>query len=225
MKSNMELDKFVYSVSHDLRAPLSSMLGVIGISEEETNEPSTKDHLHMLKASIKKLDLSIRDILDYSRNSRMEVNRESIDLKELLKDITENLKCQSNSRNKVKIDVEMDENHPLVSDKNRLNIILNNLISNAITYQDPSKDDPLVSIKVDTSDTETNIIVKDNGIGISKELQEKIFDMFFHGSENSDGSGLGLYIVKESVEKLNGTINVNSVPGKGSEFRILIPNN
>ncbi len=225
MKSNMELDKFVYSVSHDLRAPLSSMLGVIGISEEETNEPSTKDHLHMLKASIKKLDLSIRDILDYSRNSRMEVNRESIDLKELLKDITENLKCQSNSRNKVKIDVEMDENHPLVSDKNRLNIILNNLISNAITYQDPLKDDPLVSIKVDTSDTETNIIVKDNGIGISKELQEKIFDMFFRGSENSDGSGLGLYIVKESVEKLNGTINVNSIPGKGSEFRILIPNN
>ena len=69
------------------------------------------------------------------------------------------------------------------------------------------------------------MIVKDNGIGISKELQEKIFDMFFRGSENSDGSGLGLYIVKESVEKLNGTINVNSVPGKGSEFRILIPNN
>ena len=118
----------------------------------------------------------------------------------------------------------MDESRPLITDKNRLNIILNNLISNAITYQDPSKNDPLVNIKVDMSDTETNIIVKDNGIGISKELQEKIFDMFFRGSENSDGSGLGLYIVKESVEKLNGTINVRSVPGKGSEFRVLIPN-
>ena len=225
VKSNMELDKFVYSVSHDLRAPLSSMLGVIGISEEETNESSTREHLQMLKASIKKLDLSIRDILDYSRNSRMEVNREAIDLKELLKDITENLKCQISSKNKVKINVEMEEHHPFISDKNRLNIILNNLISNAITYQDPMKNDPLVSVKIDTSDTETNIVVRDNGIGISKELQEKIFDMFFRGSENSDGSGLGLYIVKESVEKLNGTIMVNSIPGKGSEFRILIPNN
>ena len=224
VKSNMELDRFVYSVSHDLRAPLSSMLGVIGISEEETNEQSTKDHLMMLKASIKKLDLSIQDILDYSRNSRMEVNKERINLKELLSEITDNLKCQANSKNKVRINLEMDESRPLITDKNRLNIILNNLISNAITYQDPSKNDPLVNIKVDMSDTETNIIVKDNGIGISKELQEKIFDMFFRGSENSDGSGLGLYIVKESVEKLNGTINVRSVPGKGSEFRVLIPN-
>lgn len=224
MKSNMELDRFVYSVSHDLRAPLSSMLGVIGISEEETCEQSTKEHLMMLKASIKKLDLSIQDILDYSRNSRLEISKERINLKELLSDITDNLKCQSESKNKVRINVEMDESHPLFSDKNRLNIILNNLISNAITYQDPAKKDPLVDIKVDMSDTETNIVVKDNGIGISKDLQEKIFDMFFRGSENSDGSGLGLYIVKESVEKLNGTIKVNSVPGVGSEFRVLIPN-
>ncbi len=225
VKSNMELDKFVYSVSHDLRAPLSSMLGVIGISEEETNESSTKEHLLMLKASIKKLDLSIRDILDYSRNSRMEVNKEKINLQELLEEITDNLKCQSSSQSKVKINLEMNQSCPVVSDKNRLNIILNNLISNAIIYQDPMKDDPLVHIQVDTSDTETNIVVKDNGIGISKELQEKIFDMFFRGSETSDGSGLGLYIVKESVEKLKGTIKVDSVPGKGSEFRVLIPHN
>lgn len=224
MKSNMELDRFVYSVSHDLRAPLSSMLGVIGISEEESEEQSTKEHLMMLKASIKKLDLSIQDILDYSRNSRLEISKERINLKELLSDITDNLKCQTERKSKVRINVEMDESRPLISDKNRLNIILNNLISNAITYQDPAKKDPLVDIKVDMSDTETNIVVKDNGIGISKDLQEKIFDMFFRGSENSDGSGLGLYIVKESVEKLNGTIKVNSVPGVGSEFRVLIPN-
>ncbi len=221
MKSNMELDKFVYSVSHDLRAPLSSMLGVIGISEEETKEPETKEHLGMLKASIKKLDLSISDILDYSRNSRMEVNKEKIDLRELLLEITNNLKYQS--KNKVEIKVDLNEAFPFISDKNRVNIILNNLISNAINYQDPKNTDPLVNVKIDMSDTETNIVVKDNGIGINKDLQEKIFEMFFRGSENSDGSGLGLYIVKESVEKLNGKIEVKSAPGKGSEFCILIP--
>ncbi|MBP6532119.1 MAG: PAS domain-containing sensor histidine kinase [Bacteroidia bacterium] len=223
LKSNMELDKFVYSVSHDLRAPLSSMLGVIGISEEDTNEPETKEHLAMLKASIKKLDLSISDILDYSRNSRLEVNKENIDLRQMLDKITDNLKYKN--RNQVEIKVELNDKAQFVSDKNRVNIILNNLISNAITYQDPKNSDPLVNVKVDMTDTETNIVVKDNGIGISKELQEKIFDMFFRGSESSDGSGLGLYIVKESVEKLKGKIVVNSIPGKGSEFSILIPNN
>ena len=223
LKSNMELDKFVYSVSHDLRAPLSSMLGVIGISEEDTNEPETKEHLAMLKASIKKLDLSISDILDYSRNSRLEVNKENIDLRQMLDKITDNLKYKN--RNQVEIKVELNDNAQFVSDKNRVNIILNNLISNAITYQDPKNSDPLVNVKVDMTDTETNIVVKDNGIGISKELQEKIFEMFFRGSESSDGSGLGLYIVKESVEKLKGKIAVKSIPGKGSEFSILIPNN
>ncbi|MBK6990110.1 MAG: PAS domain-containing sensor histidine kinase [Bacteroidetes bacterium] len=223
LKSNMELDKFVYSVSHDLRAPLSSMLGVIGISEEDTKEPETKEHLAMLKASIKKLDLSISDILDYSRNSRLEVNKENIDLRQMLDKITDNLKYKN--RNQVEIKVELNDNAQFVSDKNRVNIILNNLISNAITYQDPKNSDPLVNVKVDMTDTETNIVVKDNGIGISKELQEKIFEMFFRGSESSDGSGLGLYIVKESVEKLKGKIAVKSIPGKGSEFSILIPNN
>ena len=223
LKSNMELDKFVYSVSHDLRAPLSSMLGVIGISEEDTKEPETKEHLAMLKASIKKLDLSISDILDYSRNSRLEVNKENIDLRQMLDKITDNLKYKN--RNQVEIKVELNDKAQFVSDKNRVNIILNNLISNAITYQDPKNSDPLVNVKVDMTDTETNIVVKDNGIGISKELQEKIFEMFFRGSESSDGSGLGLYIVKESVEKLKGKIAVKSIPGKGSEFSILIPNN
>jgi signal transduction histidine kinase len=75
------------------------------------------------------------------------------------------------------------------------------------------------------SDTETGIIVKDNGIGISKENQEKIFDMFYRVSENSVGSGLGLYIVKEIVEKLDGKIEVESEPGKGTAFSIHIPNN
>ena len=228
VKANMELDKFVYSVSHDLRAPLSSMTGVVEIAEEETQEPVVLENLNYLKGSIKKLDTFIGDILDYSRNSRLEVKKEEINFSEVLRDITTNLKYMSaneKSVKQVKIDIDINEDVKFHSDKSRLNVVLNNLISNAIRYQNPKADDPFVNIKVDTSDTEANIVVRDNGIGISKELHDKIFEMFYRVSESSVGSGLGLYIVKETVGKLNGSIQVESEPGKGTSINILIPNN
>ena len=223
-KSNSELDKFVYSVSHDLRAPLSSMLGVIQISEEDTKDENILEHLGMLKKNIKKLDGFISDILDYSRNSRVEVRKEEIDFSELLNDVTGNLKFMGGNCRPVDISIKVNSNIPVQSDKSRLNIILNNLVSNAIRYQNPEMSNPFVDIKVDTSDTETGIIIRDNGIGIRKELHEKIFDMFYRVSDDSVGSGLGLYIVIEAVKKLNGQIEVQSEVGKGSTFTIRIPN-
>ena len=224
-KTNSELDKFVYSVSHDLRAPLSSMLGVVEISEEDTQDELLLSHLDMLKGSIKKLDGFISDILDYSRNSRIEVVKEEINFNEMIIDITSHLKYMGGNNRSVAVNVDINNSVPFSSDKGRLSIILNNLVSNAIRYQNPEVPDPFVNIKVDTSDTETNIIIKDNGIGISKEMHEKIFDMFYRVSEESVGSGLGLYIVQESVNKLKGHIEIESELGKGTTFNIHIPNN
>jgi signal transduction histidine kinase/CHASE3 domain sensor protein len=224
-KANLELDKFVYSCSHDLRAPLTSMLGIIEISKEETSDPVMMEHLAMMKKSINKLDGFISDILDYSRNSRMEIKKEEIDFSEVLADITNDLKYMSGNNVKVEIKVDRSSSAPFLSDKSRINIVLNNLVSNAIRYQNPKIIDPFVDIKVDTSDTETHIVVKDNGIGIPGEHQQKIFDMFYRVSKNSVGSGLGLYIVKEAIDKLNGRIEVESEIGKGTTFNVYIPNN
>ncbi|MDQ3049746.1 MAG: PAS domain S-box protein [Bacteroidota bacterium] len=224
-KTNSELDKFVYSVSHDLRAPLSSILGVIEIAQDDTADELMIEHLQMLKGNVKKLDGFISDILDYSRNSRMEVKKEEINFKELLNDIAQNLKYMGSNRRQIDIKINVNSNSPVYTDKSRLNIVLNNLISNAIRYQNSQIPNPFVDIKVDTSDTETGIIIRDNGIGIRKELHQKIFDMFYRISEESVGSGLGLYIVKEAVSKLNGNIEITSEPGEGSTFTIKIPNN
>jgi signal transduction histidine kinase len=223
-KTNSELDKFVYSASHDLRAPLSSMMGILGITEEETIDPFVLEHIQMLKDNIKRLDGFIVDILDYSRNSRLEVKKEKIDFKDMLSTITRNLKYMGKQGKEVNIFWDIKEHKSFATDKSRLNIILNNLISNAIRYQNPLAEEPFVNIRVNTSDTETNIIVRDNGIGISKELHAKIFDMFFRISDESVGSGLGLYIVKEAVGKLNGKIEVDSELGKGTSFIIQFPN-
>jgi len=222
-KSNSELDKFVYSVSHDLRAPLSSILGVIEIVEEDTVEVSVVEHLQMIKSSVKKLDGFISDILNYSRNSRLEIKKEEINFKELLNDITQNLKYMGGNNRKVDIKINVTQETTIQSDKSRLSILLNNLISNAIRYQNAEIQNPFVNIKIDISDTETGIIIRDNGIGIMKENTEKIFEMFYRVSEESIGSGLGLYLVKEIVDKLNGKIEVESEIGKGTSFYVSLP--
>jgi len=224
-KSNKELDSFVYSVSHDLRAPLSSMLGVVGLCEMAPLDPFMEKNVGLLKTSIKKLDGFIMDILDYSRNSRLEVESQEIHFSDLLNDISGNLKFMGgDDQRKVDIRTSIRNGVAFYSDKSRIGIILNNLISNGIRYQNPQATDPFVEVQVDVSELAVDIWVKDNGIGINKENQAKVFNMFYRVSSNSIGSGLGLYIVKEAVEKLHGRIELRSEPGKGCEFSIHLPN-
>lgn len=224
-KSNKELDRFVYSVSHDLRAPLSSMLGVIGLCEMGPLDPFMQKNVSLLKSSIKKLDGFIIDILDYSRNSRLEINRQEIHFADLLTDICNNLKFMSTEdQRKVEVRTDIQNGITFYSDRSRLSIILNNLISNSIRYQNPEVADPFVEIFVKISASSADIRVRDNGIGIERENHEKVFNMFYRVSTKSVGSGLGLYIVKETVEKLHGVIKIESEPGKGTAFNIHLPN-
>ena len=225
MKSNKELDSFVYSVSHDLRAPLSSMLGVVGLCEMTTQDPLMLKNVGFLKTSIKKLDGFIIDILDYSRNSRLEIASHEIHFSELLNDVSGNLKFMGiEEQRKVNIRTTINNGIPFYSDRNRLSIIFNNLISNGIRYQNPQAPEAFVEVEVNVSASAASILVKDNGIGIDKENQAKVFRMFYRVSNKSIGSGLGLYIVKEAVEKLKGTIEIRSEIGKGTEFSIHLPN-
>ncbi|MBK9414593.1 MAG: GHKL domain-containing protein [Bacteroidetes bacterium] len=223
LKTNSELDKFVYSVSHDLRAPLSSMAGVAEIVLDESKDEFVIENVSMIQGSIKKLDGFILDILDYSRNSRVEVSKEPIDLNSILNEIKKNLKYMGKDRREVRLEMKVNCPDILNTDKSRLSIILNNLISNAIRYSDPKSSDPYVLVEAVSDSKRTRIVVKDNGIGIDKASQTKVFDMFYRVSKDSIGSGLGLYIVKECVTKLMGTINIVSEVGKGTEFHVEIP--
>ena len=223
-KINAELDKFVYSVSHDLRAPLASVLGIIDLTEAETSDPVVLEHLSLMKESILKLDVFIKDILDYSRNARMEVEAAKIDFRQLLEEIIDNLKYTSDGR-KVALNTHIEGEVEFFSDKGRISIILNNLISNAIRYHNPEVENPFVSVDVRLTGKGALITVRDNGIGIRTENHQRVFDMFFREARAGTGSGLGLYIVKETVEKLKAKLSLRSEPGRGSEFQLLIPNN
>lgn len=223
-KTNTELDRFVYSVSHDLRAPLASILGLIEFTASETSDGEVLQNLSMMKDSIEKLDVFILDILDYSRNARLEVKKTPISFSSLLIDIRNSLKFISTGNTSAEIRINIEEDGTFSSDKSRISIILNNLISNAVRYYDPARPNPYVEVTVVARADGALISVKDNGTGIHEDYHPHIFNMFYRVSEKSKGSGLGLYLVKETVEKLNGDIQFTSVPGTGTEFKIYIPN-
>lgn len=220
-KINADLDRFVYSASHDLRAPLNSILGLVDIAKMEGGAESKNQCLDLIKKSIGKLDSFIKDIIDYSRNQRAQLKHELIDFYEEVHEIFNELQYLD-GRNVINKVVEIQNGEPFYNDKNRLNIILKNLISNAITYHNYGSN-PFIKVKVDIKDNYANIEIEDNGSGIEDKHLEKIFDMFYRATDRGQGSGLGLFIVKETVEKLNGKIEVRSKSGKGTTFVISIP--
>lgn len=224
-KANSELDRFVYSASHDLRAPLKSILGLLNITKEYANQENTDliDCLSMLDVSVLKLDGFIEDILNYSRNTRMGLDKDTIDFKELISKIQENYLYLEGVK-EIDLQLEIEAVSEFVADSKRISIVLNNLISNAFKYRDITKEKSFLKIKFSCDSQTAKITIEDNGIGIDDKHKEKVFDMFYRATILSSGSGLGLYIVKETIDKLNGKISIESEFGIGTKFMIEIPN-
>ncbi|MTI33242.1 ATP-binding protein [Xanthovirga aplysinae] len=222
-KINQELDKFVYSISHDINAPIASVTGLINLMKHESTDKHLDEYFHKIDKSLNSLKSYIHDILDYSRNSRIKLQFDLVNFPELLNECIDLLQFLPGT-DRISIEKEIRESAPFYSDKYRLKVILNNLISNAIKYGDLNKEKPFINIKIDSNEKTCTIKVKDNGIGIPKDRQQKIFDMFYRASEKSEGAGIGLYIVKEVLVKLKGSILVESVEKEGSLFTVKIPN-
>jgi PAS domain S-box-containing protein len=223
-KTNHELDQFVYRASHDLRAPLVSILGLISIFRLEKNDEKKEEYLNLMVKSINKLDLFIQDIISYSKNSRTDLVVSKIDFNTLIDEVLENIKYMEEAKS-IKISKELETDYDFYCDANRLNVILNNLISNAIRYHDHSKKDKHILIKLLQPEGSQIILrIEDNGTGIAKKDQGKIFEMFYRATQKNVGSGLGLYIVNENIKKLKGKIEVISEVGIGTTFLLTLPN-
>jgi signal transduction histidine kinase len=219
-KVNSELDRFVYSVSHDLRAPLLSTLGLIDISRKEQNEQERYRYLELMNKSIRKLDNFIIDIINLSKNARLDVQSEPVVFDTLIHMVLEEHFFMENSR-KIQFVKNIHQASKFYTDSKRLTIVLNNLISNAIRYS--SSLQPYVQISIEANEENAIIEISDNGVGIAGEHIDKIFNMFYRASQSKSGSGLGLYIVKETIQKLKGSVEVYSQLDKGSTFIIRIP--
>jgi signal transduction histidine kinase len=222
---NFELDNFVYHASHDIRSPLRSLMGLIEILKTETKPAEIRKIIEMVSGSINRLDKFVVDLLAMSRDDRMK-DPDSVAINfmvEVNNSIT-NFHHVYTTRN-LEIRTKIIQWYPFHSDLTKIRIILNNLISNSIKYRKNSEEDfSYINIDIETSDREAKIIIEDNGEGIPKDKLEKIFDMFYRASENSEGSGLGMYIVKNVIKKLHAKIDVHSKEGEGTKFTIVVPN-
>ena len=223
-KTNKELDSFVYSVSHNLRAPLLSVLGLLDIARRDSHPRHTiyDEYFMMIRSSMSKLDETIKEILQYSGNARMELDQKVIDFEVVIQEAIEKLRYMEGF-DKVRIQVNVNMGQLFYSDPYRLSIIISNLLSNAIKYRNPEKQDQFVAIDVSHQGNHFLVTFQDNGIGIQEEYMDKIFNMFFRATEKSQGAGLGLYIVRETVSKLEGSIEAKSEFGNGVAFTIILP--
>ena len=221
-KINSELDNFVYSVSHDLRSPLLSIKGILALifSSYDVGEEVNK-YLHLAENSINRLDGTIQEILQYSRNARLEVKNEKFDVREMVQQIFEDIQFVTPTPIAFEIDVEGE---PFIwADRARINTLIKNLASNSVKYRRTEIDHPFVRFEMKRTHKSIEMKVIENGRGIPEDQQDKIFGMFFRGSAQSQGTGLGLYIVKEIVQKLGGQIMVKSKWNEGTTMIFSLP--
>jgi signal transduction histidine kinase len=222
-KLNEELDNFLYSAAHDLRAPLASLLGIIRLMKMENNQENLIPYLEMMQGSIKRQEDFILQIVNYAKNKKLDVLPEELDLKTIIHEIFQNHEFVPGSSAIDKY-IQIKSDVPFFSDRNRIHIIFNNLISNGIRYADPEKQEQFIQIRIHITEDEAIIEFADNGVGIGSEHIAKIFNMFYRAHIYSKGSGLGLFIFREAIHKLKGLVTVESELKVGTKFFIKLPN-
>lgn len=221
-KTNSDLDRFVYSVSHDISAPLKSIRGLISLFRMEGDNASVPFYLDKIQQSVVKLETFTQEVLEHSRSSRKEVLREPVALAPFLQEIMENLRYLPNF-DQIKITLDLPE-PSVIADRFLLKVALSNILSNAIKYQRTYPGhQPQVKISSCYRDGFYEISIEDNGEGIKDDIKEKVFDMFYRASMKSSGSGLGLYIARESVQRMGGNLSLTTKYGEGATFKIALP--
>ncbi len=220
-KTNEELDNFVYKVSHDLRAPISSILGLVNIAKRDNTLENMLACIDQIEKSAKTQDNFIKDIIELTKNARIKPKRQKIDFRKLVEETFEYLKYSTN-KEPPKPKLHLQQKKEFYSDANRMKVIFNNIISNSIKYSPPERTE--IDIDVEVLNGHAKINISDKGTGIDQKYQEDVFKMFFRATDNNAGSGLGLYIVKETVDKLKGNITLESEVDKGTTLKLKLPN-
>lgn len=222
-KLNEELDRFIYSAAHDLKSPLASLSGLVHLAKLEINSKPHNHYFDMMSASITKLDSFIKDITDYAKNKRQHLTIQEVDFNKVVEDILQSLDHLPQA-NRIQSFIRVSGGL-MKTDKMRLEIILKNLISNSYRYYAPHKQNNYLFIEANIHEDQVSIEVMDNGIGIGRSHLPRIFDMFYRAVDNAHGSGIGLFLVKETVKMLHGKITVKSSLKNWTRFTITLPNN
>lgn len=217
-----ELDTFVYRASHDLRGPVASLMGLYNIVKVEfAHDKNAITYFEHYNNSVMRLHAVLQNLIDLTKIKESETKISQVDLKELIDNCLNSMKNLPDF-NRIAFDIVIDFDFKVFIDGKRVKTIIKNLVENSIIYATP-ENTAYVKICVTYQENVLKVEVSDNGRGIDPRIQSKVFNMFFRGTEKSKGSGLGLYIVKNAVEKLNGSIQLSSKLNEGTKFSVYIP--
>ncbi len=224
IQTTRELDHLLYGLSHHLRAPLLSITGLINlIRGEGHSDPKVSKYMEVMHQCVSRLDVVLQHTLEYSHNRQEKIAATEINLNELITGTLGHFDHLKELK-EINISTSIEQETPFYSDYRRLGVVLRNLISNAIAFSDHSRKVPQIGIMFFVDKDAATLVVEDNGYGIDSALQDKVFDPFFKGNEKSEGAGLGLYIVREILNRLNAKIQLESQLGEGTKFVMVIPN-
>ncbi|MBI2271479.1 MAG: response regulator [Bacteroidetes bacterium] len=225
--ANAELKTFIYRSSHDIRQPVSSILGLIELTKKQLNNSQlnnseTTPLIEMMDNCAKRLDNILLQLIEVIRVKDDLPEKSEVDFHSLITDVIDQLKYHTGYE-KIKFSVNVENITPFYSDESMLISLFQNLIGNAIQYRNYSIPNPFVNINVKNVASGLEILVSDNGIGIKNKLLDQVFEMFYRGTIQSNGLGLGLYLTKNIVDKLNGIIKIDSVDGKSTTVSVFFP--
>ncbi len=222
-KSNEELDRFVYSASHDISAPLKSLMGLISLARTDQDLKNIMSYIDHMEISVHRLDDVITNLIQYSQNTKKKILKSNFNVKKVIVDVVESLHFLNNAKETIDFQIDIDDSLEILFDETRLRIIVNNLISNSIKYHYYKREHCYIKISFVQVKQKCTLVVEDNGIGIANDFKENIFNMFFRATGNSTGAGLGLFIVKETIDKVKGKIHLESTEGKGTKISVELP--
>ena len=223
--SNRELTEFSYRISHDLRSPVVAAIGIAEVAQEELADGEVEfaaESISRVRSSLGRVTQTIEDIVSLIKHRLTKVESESFKLADVINKSKETALQTPNADN-IQIKIDCPEGLEVCTKRVYLKQTLDNLISNAIKYRDPTAETTFVEIAVRTEGRHCKISVADNGLGIDEPYHDKMFQMFqrFH-PKVSEGTGLGLYLVSQNVAALDGSIKYQQLE-KGSRFNISFP--
>ena len=224
-KAKGAIEQFIYSCSHTLRGPLKSITGLVRLLKNVEAHPELdpKFLVQSIEKTVEKMEVILHDLEQFLSNSRQSIVTQSVEVNASLKEVLDEFQTEVEHHG-IKISVAVDQYVPLYTDKNRFDTLLSQLISNAIHFRDEGKNKMEIGIRIKVTPVICTVHIEDNGIGINEEVLPHIFQLFYRGSERATGSGVGLYIVKEILNKMGGTISTRSTETIGTTFYFSIPN-
>ncbi len=221
-KVTVELDRFIYSASHDLRSPISTLAGLINLMK--ISPPSTyNDCINMMNQTLQKLENHIQKLVDFAKNSNEKVLCQEVNVQELLLTVLGDLRSHPHYE-RVVLKYEILGKSLLISDGIKIKTALHQVIKNAFDFIDQKKTNHFLIIRFQLLTDKCKVEIVDNGIGIEKEYLPHVCQMFYRATTNSNGSGLGLFLAREAVIKIRGHLEVKSQYGVGCTVKIIIPN-